>query len=100
MITAARPWLGAQGETMTIVRNVSFGWLVAVCVAGCLATTAQAQTASASGTITDTSGGTVPGAKISAKNAATGAVRTAETGTSGNYSLTNVPAGEYDITID
>ncbi len=85
---------------MTTVRNVCFGWLVAAALVACLATTAQAQTASVSGTITDTSGGTVPGAKISAKSATTAAVRTAETSTSGTYSLTNVPAGEYEISID
>jgi hypothetical protein len=85
---------------MTIVRNVRRGWLVAACLVACLASTAQAQTASASGTITDTSGATVPGAKITAKNSATGAERTAETGSSGTYSLTNIPAGQYDITVE
>src|SRR4051812_29484728 len=61
---------------------------------------AQAQTAGISGTITDASGGAVPGALVTAKNLGTAAIRTGTSDAAGAYSIANVPVGPYDITVE
>jgi hypothetical protein len=63
-------------------------------------TVAQAQTGSLSGTITDASGGAIPGASVTAKNPATSTTRTGSTDETGAYSIANVPVGQYDITFE
>src|ERR1700683_1275091 len=67
--------------------------LILVCAAG-------AQTASINGTITDPSGALVDHAVVTATNTATNIDHTAETGTSGVYSITQLPPGPYDLTIE
>src|SRR3954463_10827037 len=61
---------------------------------------AQAQTAGISGTITDASGGAVPGALVTAKNLGTAAIRTGTSDAAGAYSIANGPVGRYDITVE
>ena len=61
---------------------------------------AQAQTASIAGTVTDASGGAVPGASVTAKNLGTATVRTGTSDAAGAYSIANVPVGRYDITVE
>jgi hypothetical protein len=60
---------------------------------------AQVAGASLSGTITDAQGGVVAGAKVSAKNVATGVTSDAESNTSGIYTLVNINAGNYEVSI-
>lgn len=60
---------------------------------------AAQSTASINGTVTDETGAVVPGAKITAVNTATGAVRTGETNGQGVYSISSVAPGVYDIII-
>ncbi len=60
----------------------------------------DAQTASLSGTVTDATGGVVPGAIVTAKNLATSAMRTGSTDAAGAYSISNVTIGAYDVTIE
>jgi len=60
----------------------------------------HAQTATINGTVTDPSGAVVPHAKVTAVNAATNAVRDAETGDAGTYTVSNLPPGIYDVTIE
>jgi Carboxypeptidase regulatory-like domain/TonB dependent receptor len=62
--------------------------------------TAYAQTAAVTGTITDATSAGVPGATITAKNQATASVRTATTDDSGNYSIPNLPVGNYNVTVE
>jgi hypothetical protein len=52
-----------------------------------------------SGIVTDTSGATIPNAKIVIKNTATGQERTIETNTAGLYSAPNLLAGNYAVTV-
>ena len=62
---------------------------------GALNLVAQTDRGAITGTISDPAGAVVPNAKISAKNAETGAVyETVTTGT-GNYTLPSLPAGTY-----
>jgi len=49
------------------------------------------------GKVSDDDGATVAKAKIQAKNAATGATFSAESGAAGNYTLGSIPAGAYEL---
>jgi hypothetical protein len=60
---------------------------------------AAAQTGSIKGTVTDSTGAVVVGAEIAAHNLDTNSTRTATTGDTGSYAITNLPAGHYDITV-
>jgi len=68
-----------------------------------LTTSAHAQaTASsdASGTVTDSTGASVPGAIIHLVNNATKAERTATTNDAGQWSITNVPPANYSVRVE
>ena len=60
---------------------------------------AHAQTVGGSitGLVTDQSGGAVPGASVSARNAATNVAYTAVSNGAGNYTITNLPVGSYVV---
>ena len=61
---------------------------------------AQAETGTITGTVTDPTGAVVPNAKVSIKGVATGSLRETTTGTSGAYTVTNLPPAEYSVTVD
>jgi hypothetical protein len=61
---------------------------------------AQADLGSLSGSITDPSGGAVAGAKVTVTSQATGAQRTAPSGSSGNYLFSSLTIGTYNVTVD
>ncbi|HTP68771.1 MAG TPA: TonB-dependent receptor [Dongiaceae bacterium] len=52
------------------------------------------------GTVTDSSGAAVPGASVTIKNTDTGLTRTVVTGDSGDYSVPELPIGNYTITVE
>jgi hypothetical protein len=58
---------------------------------------AQSFRGSIRGKVVDPSGGLIAGAKVTAKNSATGQVREAATGADGAYVLAELPAGEYVV---
>jgi hypothetical protein len=60
---------------------------------------AQVAGATLSGTITDTHGGVVVGAKVSAKNGATGVSTDTTTNSAGTYSIVNLLPAGYDVTV-
>ncbi len=77
--------------------------LVLICVLGLLfsATPLRAQVAGAtlSGVITDAQGGAVAGAKVSARNGATGISTDTTTNSSGIYSIVNLNPANYDVSV-
>ena len=58
---------------------------------------AQIATATLGGVVRDETGGAMPGVTITVRSAATGAVRTATTDSSGRYRVTTLDPGEYEV---
>src|SRR5215470_17662184 len=61
---------------------------------------AQTNTSRISGTVTDSSGAVIAGAKVTAKNDATGIAQTQSTTEAGLYSFPSLPVGGYTITVE
>jgi hypothetical protein len=76
--------------------------IVAVLFSTMSLTTLQAQTfqAQVTGTVTDTSGAVVPGAKVVAKDLATGATVTSDSNATGNYNLPYLRPAVYRVTCE
>ena len=60
----------------------------------------QATTAELNGRVVDAQGGVLPGVTVTARNEATGYVRTAVTNDEGLYSLPLLPPGTYQVTLE
>ncbi len=61
---------------------------------------AQSSRSTITGRVTDSSGGSIPGATVTAKNAETGVGYTATTNATGNYSIQQLPEGAYKLTVE
>ena len=57
-------------------------------------------TASLFGTVTDTQGAVVPGARVTATNRATGLARTVASDAAGSFTLPLLPVGSYTLTVE
>src|SRR5580693_10417104 len=84
---------------LTMLRRLVL-FAVATSLTLVLVRTAEAQTASVNGTITDTTGALVQDATVTATNTATNIARSVQTGASGVYTLTDLVAGLYDMTVE
>src|SRR5436190_23716622 len=61
---------------------------------------AQGGTSRLSGSVTDSTGATIAGAKVSATNEATGVAVTQVTTSGGVYSFASIPPGSYTIAVE
>src|SRR5207245_10614675 len=61
---------------------------------------AQGFTGAITGTVKDVSGAAVVGAAVTVKHVETGLTRTVEADASGNYSVSSLPVGEYELTAE
>ncbi|MDQ3749844.1 MAG: carboxypeptidase regulatory-like domain-containing protein, partial [Acidobacteriota bacterium] len=61
---------------------------------------AQASTADLRGLVTDPNEAVVPGATVTARNAATGITRTVTTNDEGTYQIFALPPGEYEVSAE
>jgi hypothetical protein len=61
---------------------------------------AQGSTAAITGTVKDASGAVLQGAVVTIKHLDTGLTRTAQADTSGNFTVSSIPVGEYEITAE
>jgi len=60
----------------------------------------QAVNATLLGTVTDSTGATVPGAKVTATEVTTGLIHESVTNESGNYTFPDMPPGKYSVTAE
>jgi hypothetical protein len=74
--------------------------LVALAMVCASSTYAQSDRGSITGTVSDPNGAVVVGAKVTATNLDTGEVREATTTSEGNYTLQELPADEYRISVE
>jgi hypothetical protein len=65
----------------------------------CVAAFAQSDRGTITGTIGDPAGAVVAGAVVEARNVETGALYQAATSATGNYTLSQLPAGTYDLVV-
>ncbi len=65
-----------------------------------LTASAQVNTADLGGQVLDPQGLAVAGAKVTVKNLATGATRTATSDDTGRYSVVGLPPGRYELTVE
>lgn len=74
--------------------------VLALCLLLAGTTVAQSFRGTILGTVTDPSGAVVSGATVSAKNVTTGVTRTAATDDAGNYTISELPVGAYEVTVE
>ena len=79
------------------IEGVSHRLILALLLLFVPASVSAQTTATVSGTVQDGSGGVVPGATVTATNAATKLVRATATGAEGRYVLAGLPPGEYEL---
>ena len=72
---------------------------VAVLLLSASAAFGQTVLATVTGTITDPAGAVVASAPVTLKNVETGQVYTAASSDSGNYTVTQLPIGDYNLTV-
>jgi hypothetical protein len=73
--------------------------LLMVCITASYAA-AQQTTGNIQGRVTDAQGSAVPGVTVTGRNLATGFIRTEVSDAEGNYRLTGLPVGTYDVTAE
>ena len=73
---------------------------IAVCLlAFVFAALAQTDRGTITGTVTDPAGAVIAGAANDARNVATGALYQAASSATGNYTIGQLPAGAYELTL-
>src|SRR5215471_15508559 len=74
---------------------------IVICLcAFALSAIAQTDRGTITGTVSDASGAVIPGATVSAKNTQNGLVYTAGSSETGNYTLPQLPAGTYEVSVE
>ena len=81
-----------------VSRVTAFLLLLSACLP--LDASAQVNTASVTGLVTDSAGAVVPNASVTLKNKATNVETTATTDSSGYYTFASVPVGVYGVTVE
>ena len=91
---AVRLWRALSNQVVVLAA-------LAICIQSVCPRSAQAQVATASinGTVTDSSGAIVPGAKVALRNVATNVELPTVTNDAGNYVLVNIPPGRYTLQV-
>src|SRR5262249_21763979 len=91
------PQDGRRGKKMRLISVAAFAMFMPF---GVVAVFGQSERASISGTVTDSSGAVVPGAKVVVTNPATNATLTTMTTESGDYTAPNLSAGSYTVRVE
>ncbi|HSC55841.1 MAG TPA: carboxypeptidase-like regulatory domain-containing protein, partial [Nitrospira sp.] len=74
--------------------------VIGLLLSACPAAVAQSIFANLSGTVTDSTGGVVPGVRVLVENEGTKVVRQVLTDKAGFFSVTQLPVGTYSVTAD
>ena len=74
--------------------------LMLACLVSAVPVPAQTTTATLFGNVQDSSGASIPDARVTARNASTGFERTVTTDQTGAYLITNLPVGQYSLIIE
>lgn len=82
----------------TVLRFLAASFVFAILLAS--NATAQVTTGNITGRVADAQGNVVPNASVTARSKATGRSRTTTTNEVGEYTLTDLPAGTYEITVE
>src|SRR5436853_747887 len=72
-------------------------WLICVLCASTALLLAQSDRGTISGTVRDTTGAVIPGAKVTATNTATNVVNSSVTNEVGEFTVPNVQVGTYTV---
>lgn len=75
-------------------------WALLAVLLSAVPAAAQVTTAQINGTVTDSSGAAVAGAKVTVTNPETGVTRTTETNSSGYYAASQLMPGKYELRIE
>jgi Carboxypeptidase regulatory-like domain/TonB dependent receptor/TonB-dependent Receptor Plug Domain len=86
-------------DAMKVTRIIAVSMMLFSGLFAAVAAYSQVTGATLTGTVTDPSGATVPGAQISVKNNATGVMREVTSDSSGFYTVPNVIPGDYEVTV-
>lgn len=87
------------GRTATCIAVLA-GIVTLLILAFAPAANGQSMFANLSGTVTDSTGAVVPSANVKIQNAATKDVRQVVSNSAGYFSVTELPAGTYEVTVD
>ena len=87
----------SNGRSLNVRRFVSFPLVFVLAFFICICAHGQTNLSNITGTVTDSSGAAVANAKVQVINLATTAVRTAVTNSSGFYSVSLLPIGNYSV---
>ena len=83
---------------MATLRGAVFS-ISAAGLAGAIPAHAQTSYGSIVGTVTDSTGATIPGAQVTLKNSGTNATQTTQAGAAGTYTFLNLVPGLYSVTV-
>ena len=81
------------------MKRVALGLVIAVSLFA-RSLTAQSVTGTILGTITDSTGGVIPGATVTLKHEGTGLTRSVVTDSSGEFTAPALPTGKYTLTAE
>jgi len=82
------------------MKNLRLLLILAVCLLAAGSLAAQTYRGGIAGTVTDASGAVVPNAKVTIRNVDTGVERSATTDAEGYYVATELPIGNYSVTVE
>ncbi|MGB7922574.1 MAG: TonB-dependent receptor [Pyrinomonadaceae bacterium] len=83
--------------TTTIAQRVAASIIMIFALASVVAATPQTFRGTILGTVTDSNGAVIPGADVMAVNVGTGIMRSTVADADGNYTITELPIGNYEI---
>ena len=95
-----------MGNTLVTTRGLSalprlvMAGMVGLAALGSFPVFGQGFSQTITGTVKDPSGASLPGAAITVKHVETGLTRTAQSDTSGNFTVPSLPVGAYEVTAE